>query len=447
MKKISPLQIGIYVVFAIAIIFGLLIFSGKLPIGQGSSTSYKGTVTMWGTLPSEGIGMASAVVANYYPDLKLNYVRKESAVFQSDLVNALASGTGPDLIAVTSSDIVQNYPRLLTIPFTSLSQDSFKSSFIDQGSQYLKSDGTLALPFVVDPIVMYYNNDLLASVFVTTAPKTWDDVVALNKKITVRDDTGKLLTQTIAMGTYANILHAKELIVMLSQQAGNPLVSWDDEKQQYVSRFADVDRYGTSGIVNALGFFTAFSNPADVAHYSWDASLPMDRDQFISGKLGLYFGYASEAETLRKKNPNLNFGVGLVPSQNGATSRTTYGTMTGIAVIKRSANPTQAIAMAQTLINKDVIAGFLSINAQYAPARKDMLVDSVESALKTTISRSAIISKSFLDPDPVQTNVLFKKYIDQINSGQATPDQILTPGESLLKSILEKIQAQAAPAQ
>ncbi len=443
--KIPVVQIVIYVVCIVAAVFAVLIFSGKIQVGSSAAT-VTGTVTMWGTLPYDAMKGVKTALEKDMTNVTFNYVQEDPSTFQSNLVNALASGTGPDLIALDSTNIVQNYPRLLTIPYASLPESSFKTTFIDQGTQYLKSDGTVALPYVVDPIVMYYNKDMLSSAFVVTPPKTWNDVVALNAKITQKDDAGALSAETVALGTYDNILHAKELLALLAQQGGNPLVTWDDSTGKYVSTFAATDASGNSAVQNAFSFYTSFAN-ANSGDYSWNASLPLDRDQFVAGKLAIYFGDASEASGIRQLNPNLNFGVALVPQLKGATKLSTYGNMTGIAIVKTTPNPALAVTVAQTLISHDYVGGFLTLAPQYAPARNDLLADTPSDDLQTTVSHSAIISQSFLDPDPTQTTALFKKYVDEINSGLATPDQILVPGDSLLSGILQAVQAKITGAQ
>lgn len=442
MKQGTPIvQIVLLSVFGLAVVFAMLIFSGKIPLGGAKSQqSLSGSLVVWGTLPTGDVVNSFSAVNATYKDVRMDYSEKDPKTFQSDLVNALASGTGPDIVMISPSDVVTNHDRLSAVPFASLPESVFKDTFIDQGSLFVDDTGVLAFPFVVDPLVMFSNRDMLSSAFVVAPPRTWDELVSMNQKISVRDDGGALSAQTVALGSYDNVTHAKDVLAMLINQAGNSIVAWDAAQKKYVSKFSETDGKGVSGVVNALAFFMSFSNPSDAAHYSWNPSLPSDRDQFVSGRLAFYFGYASEIESIRRRNPNLNFAVSMVPQRSGVPTKAAYGTMTGVAILKASKNQSLALAVAQALVSKDSISAYLGESPKYAPARRDMLASPSDDAVMTTIYNSAIISKSFLDPDPEKTSALFRKYVDQIRSGLSQPESIISAGNSLISDILEKAQ-------
>lgn len=435
-------QIGTLVVCGLGIVFGVLIFSGKIPVGESTTDEkLKGSLVIWGTLPGEAVRATLELLKQPYPEVSIAYSEKSPASFQSDLVNALASGTGPDMVYITPADVVQNRDRLFEIPYASFPQGLFQSTFVDQGNLFLTGTGVLAFPFVLDPLVTYYNRDMVAGSFSVNPPKTWDEVIALNKKITIKDDAGKLTTQTVALGTFDNIAHAKEIISAMIFQTGNKIVAWDSVNKKYISTFGQgVD--GVSGVANALGFYTAFANPADADRYSWNGSLPLDVNQFLAGKLAVYFGYASELPGIRLKNPNLNFDVSVFPQRVQGTIKSTFGNMYGLAIIKVSKNTSLALAMAQQLSSKQTVQNYLSFQSTAIPARRDMVTIVDADAHKTLFYKSAIIAQGFLDPDKTQTTALFKKFIDQINAGITRPEAIISPGDSLLSGILQKAQRQ-----
>jgi ABC-type glycerol-3-phosphate transport system substrate-binding protein len=292
----------------------------------------------------------------------------------------------------------------------------------------------------VNPMVMFYNRDMLTSSFTVKPPQTWDEVIELNKKVTKQNDAGLLTTQTVALGAFDNIMHAKELIAMLIFQAGNPIVIWDDLSKKYMSVFGESSQDGANPAESALMFYTNFANPVDKDRYSWNATLPNNRDQFIAGKLAIYFGYASEAEGIRLRNPNLNFQMAMMPQRSNVPTKVTYGDLLGMSVMKMSQNPQLAVIVMQTLASQASLDVILAENQSYAPARLDMLGGSQQNGLQTLVYNSAIISKSFLDPDAKQTTAFFKKMIDQINAGLAQPNDVVGSGNALLTSILNAIQ-------
>jgi len=438
-KGITPFQIGLYVLLVIGIIVAMLIFSGKLPIGQSSTASISGTVTVWGTVPYNGMKAVADSVHATYKGINVIYIQKDPSTFQDDLVNALASGVGPDMIFVTPADIVANKDRLFEIPYASFPQSTFQNAFVSEGSLFTTPTGILALPFSIDPLIMYYNRDLLTASFVLNPPKTWDDMVALNKKITQQDSSGALSTETAALGTYDNITNAKSILTALIFQTKNPIVQWDSTQDKYVSTFAQ-----SGGVTDAVNFYTEFANTNDSAHYSWNPSLVNDKQQFIAGNLALYFGYASELLGIRTLNPNLNFDIAMLPQRSNGATKTTYGTMQGIAILKMSKNLALDVTVAETIAGAPAVTAYMAADPTVTPARNDLLFVQSSSARQTIIYDSSIIAQSWLDPDPVQTDTLFRTYIKQINAGTVTPDAILAPVDSFLTSILNKIQVQTS---
>ena len=448
MKNFSAFQIGLYVLFSIGIVFAVLIFSGKISVGTSStSATLSGSVVIWGTLPQDAVNAATDIVHQTYKNVTVHYQKEDPATLQDDLVNALASGSGPDMVFVTPADIIANHDRIFEIPYASLPQGAYESTFVDQATQFLTGTGVLAFPMIIDPMVMYYNKDMLSSAFTVSPPATWDDLVALNKKITQVSDAGKLSTETAALGSFGNITHAKDILANLMFQGGNSIVSWDPGQKAYVSHFGDANAAGNSAVVDALQFYTSFANPNDTAHYSWNATLPNDQTQFVAGNLAIYFGYASELGTIRQNNPNLNFGVAMMPQKTRALFKTTYGQMTGVAIMKVSKNLSLDVAVAQTLSSQPAISTYLGMDPTLEPARRDMLSGASTDANKALFYNSAIISRSFLDPDAAQTTSLFGKYVNDINAGAAEPANILAPGNSLLSGILQAVQKKTSSLQ
>ncbi len=440
-KGFSIFQIGVFIVCAIGVVVALLIFSGKIPVGESKTDqTLSGTVVIWGTLPGDAVRAVADSVKQTYEDVTVIYSEKKPSTFQSELVNALASGTGPDMVFISPADVITNKDRLLEIPYSNLPQASFQSTFIDQGNLFLTNTGVLAFPFIIDPLMMYYNRDLLAGSFTALPPSTWDDIVALNRKITIKDDAGKLVTQTVAMGSFDNITHAKDIITAMIFQTGNKIVTWDPTTKKYVSTFAQTDSEGNSGVVNALNFYTAFGNVNDTDRYSWNGSLPMDKNQFIAGKLALYFGYASELEGIRLKNPNLNFDVSLFPQRAGGNLKATYGNISALAIVKVSKNVPLAVAIGQYISGKEAVAAYQAFKPTTLSARRDLLVEESADTYRSLFLKSVIISQGLLDPDRTQTTALFKRFVDQINAGTVQGSAILSPGNSLLSALLKEAQ-------
>src|SRR5512133_864204 len=80
-----------------AALLSVLIFSGKIPLG-GSKDKATGEVMIWGTLPEVQM---NKVIQEFNPKAKtyrVTYREVSESAFSQTLLEALANGTGPDLI-------------------------------------------------------------------------------------------------------------------------------------------------------------------------------------------------------------------------------------------------------------------------------------------------------------------------------------------------------------
>ncbi len=87
---------------------------------------------------------------------------KEKDINQK-LILALADGYAPDLLITPSEVVFANQNRLLPISKTTITETDFRNLFIDGASILIDSSGYLGLPLSIDPLVLYYNRDILSS--------------------------------------------------------------------------------------------------------------------------------------------------------------------------------------------------------------------------------------------------------------------------------------------
>lgn len=435
MKKTNYLQIGIFVVFGLAIIFATLLFSGKLPFGQSSSEGVKGNLVMWGTFPSSVVTPVLESARQVYKDLNVTYISKNEATFDNELLSALASGKGPDLFFVGHDDLKKRTPQLFEIPFANFPESTYKATFIDQADRNLTSTGVIAVPVTVDPLVLYYNKDLLSSGFLVAPPKTWREVIEMTPSLAVKTDAGVISQSSIAMGSYDNITHAKDIMSLLALQAGSKIVTYDGTR--YFASLTDTDSSRAVPFANAMNLYLSFAKP-DNPSYTWNPSLPEDKNMFLAGKLAFYLGYASELDSIRSRNPNLNFDVSYVPQPVSATRVMTFGRIYSLGVSTLSSNKGIAVTFANWFTGADAVKEFSDLT-NAVPARKDLLANKPkDDARKVIFYNSAIASKSWYDPDTAATSGLFRRLVTQVQSGATTLDTILPQLNQNLNSLLPK---------
>lgn len=433
MKKMSIFQTIILAVFGASAVAGILIFA--FVVGGGNNTGI-GQVVIWGTFDDTSVNAVLRYLSDQDGRFKgVSYVAKNVDTYNKELTDALAEGRGPDLFVLSSERALRDAGKVMPIPYENMSRDQFQNTFAEGAEPYLSEGGVLAVPLVVDPIVMYWNRDMLSSAGFAQAPKYWDEFYALSESITKRSQANVVEKSAVALGEYENVNHAKNILAALILQAGGSIVSVDTAGK-FVP--ALVSRSGTANQAteSAVRFYTEFANPAK-ADYSWNRALPEARTAFAAGDLALYFGYASEAEVLHRMNPNLNFGVAPMPQARATERAIVTGQTYGLALSRTSANAQGALTAAFLLAGTDA-AQALSTALGIPSARRDTLSKPAPEGGSDLFNKQAILVRSWYDPDPEETDTIFRDMIEGVTSGALRLTEAVQRADQSLGLILNK---------
>lgn len=431
--KKSPFQIILFAVLIIAIIAGVLLFSMK----RQDQANTGEPVTIWGTLSQEVFGAYLNQINETTRDsLRATYREIENEKFESTLVEALASGTGPDMVIMKDEWLMKHENKLFTIGYDYLPQKTFKETFIEAGDVLLKSDGISGFPFIIDPLVMYYNRATLNAAGLSFAPKYWDEFLKNVPGLVRKDSSFNISKSAVALGEYKNIKNAKEILVSMIMQAGNPIISRNSSGQKgssYVINLEGRNGFAVAPADAALNYYTQFSNPSKTL-YSWNRALPNSDEMFLSGNLAFYFGLASEYFTLQRKNPNLNYDVSVLPQSRSSDTKITYGDLYFIGILNNSKNIGGAFTAANTLtsaLNLKLFANILSL----PPVRRDLLVEQNSNAVLQNFNLSALIAKPFIDPDGAKTSKIFSDMVESYTSGRSLISEAIERAQNELNQI------------
>ncbi|MEK7610077.1 MAG: extracellular solute-binding protein [Patescibacteria group bacterium] len=416
--KINKFQIIVIGIFVICLIAGVAAFA--LYKGSSSSTTIP-PVTIWGTFPENIFDQYVAKINNNLPQsITVEYVQKNPDSFSQEFIAALARGTGPDGLLVPVDMILPHFDKLSMIPFSALTQRTFLDSYIEQAKIYLYSNGILALPFTVDPLVMYWNKDMFNAVGVATYPKYWDEFTGLNKKLTVKDQNGNIRKSAIALGDFSNVSNAREILGTLIMQLGNPITASD--KDGFIVSTIKSD-YAISPIP-AINFFTQFVDPSN-ENYSWNRGMPNSKSAFLSGGLATYFGFASELADIRAKNPNLNFDVASFPqlrrspAEIGKATPAVYAKMNGFSIVRSSAVP-NAVYQIMSILTDPANLNPLNQSLYLPTVRRDVIAQGSSDPYISIFNQAALIARSWLDADAAKSHAIFADMIKSLTSGSKT---------------------------
>jgi ABC-type glycerol-3-phosphate transport system substrate-binding protein len=408
MSKFQIILLGIFGLFIVVAVAVFALYRGS----SGSNVA----ISVWGDISAYDFNLLLNTSAlNQDQSTVISYTEKSAESIDRDFTEALAQGGGPDLIIITQDRLWKEKSKLIIIPFGNISERDFKSTFIEEGELFLTTEGIYALPLSIDPLVLYYNRDLLSSAGQAQPLQYWDEIFAIALKLSKTDQAGNLVSSTMALGEARNIPRAKDIFTLLMLQAGTPITSLvNGELRSQVSNSFNLPILPSEA---ALDFYTQFSNPTKV-FYSWNRSLIDAQTHFTSGDSAYYIGFASEYRTLLNKNPTLNFGVSLVPQSRVSGKTITVGNMRGIAISRGTRNPSAALALATRLISRETSAALSEIMA-LPPARRDLLTNKPVDAIFSVFYDAALQSRGWLDPDTLATGAIFREAIESVTSGRA----------------------------
>ena len=406
-------QIILVATFAAVAVAAVLIFA--LAVG-GNSASTVGTVTIWGTLDQTAFNTVIRQGLETEPRLaQVTYLQKNADTYINDLTNALAAGQGPDLFLLRQDYAYSQAAKLIPIPSASLSTAQFQGTFVDAAKPFMAEDGVLAVPLSVDPLVLYWNKDMLSTAGFAKPPQYWDELYDIARRVTVRSDGGTIKKSAIGFGEYVNVNNAKDVLSLLILQAGG-LITARDQSGKIIPALAPRTGDTTQATPSALRFYTEFSDPSK-DDYTWNRSRPEARQSFAANDLALYVGYASEQPLILRMNPNLNFAVAPIPQIRGAATAIDTGRVYGFAIPRTAKNPTGAITIAYLLAAADMSKS-LSVALGIPSARRDVLSLGAQGD-DELYNKQAIIVRTWVDPDPAATESIFRGMIENTTSGAA----------------------------
>ena len=426
----------IIAVFSAVALIVVLMFAGLIPGFKNRGSRQVGDkITMWSTFDRVTMNQLIYDLNEENKSLfSIKYSKKSPNSYEGELVDALASGAGPDIWLITQDAVLKTKNKVFQIPFKTFSERAFRDTFIDSGEVFLdiKNNSIVGLPIAVDPIVMYWNRDMFSSAGIARPPEYWNEFLLDVEKLTKRDGAGNITRSGAALGEFRNVKNAKDILSMLIMQGGSKIVD-------PVSLKISIDGNG-EGILNpmenAVIFFNEFSNPTK-SSYSWNRALPPSDEMFTNGSLAMYFGYASELPGIKKKNPHLNFDVALVPQIKNGPIKATFGKIYS-AVISKSTRRAQAAFSAVFKLSGDNFSKQFAQAFYMAPARRDLLAVGDNSPDFSIFYKSGIMARTWLEPDPKKVYEVFKNMVESTAVGRSKVSEAVKEAKDRIDRLLKQ---------
>ena len=469
-KKIAIISAIIVLVVGLIV---YLVLSRKKP-----TASYKVNLEVWGLFDDSDA--FSKVLIEYkkrnpYAG-EISYKKMSVDSYENDLLDALATGKGPDIFLIHNTWLAKHKEKLAPAPENIVdgkpvpvvtakqAQDVFPDvvtqDFVDESNVY-------ALPLSVDSLALYVNKDYLNQAGISRAPQTWlefDDAV---KKMTKIDSSGIQISGA-AMGASSDasagegkINRATDILTLLMMQSRAEMF----DKKNNVATFANY--IGTepgkqfSPGKMALEYYTKFSNRG-FAEYCWNSLQHNSVDSFIEGKTAMTINYSWLLPKIELRAPKLNLGTAPVPQnkdQQGRGLNVDFANYWGFAVSKNklSNDSTGAAKVASATNDQRVYEAwqfirYLTMNPSFSQglpnqpagsesasfdpameyaekqkkpaAMRDIIEKHKNDPVLAPFAEGNLIAKSWPQPDNLGVEKIFDEMIDDValrneNSGEA----------------------------
>lgn len=269
--------------------------------GTGLSASKPASLVYWGLWENDSV--VRSVLSEFeatHPTIKVQYVKQSPKQYRERLQAFIAKGEGPDVFRFHNTWIPMLRNELSPAPSTTMTATEFSTTFYPAanadlvGGQYI-----YGIPMETDGLGLYYNEDLFAAAGVSP-PTTWEDVLNVVPKLTVRRDN-TIITSAIALGTTGNVEHFSDIFATMMMQNGAKLSSPTGQQAE-----------------EAITFYKKFASPSDPV-YTWNDSMDNSVFAFASGKVAMILAPSWRVFDIKQISPTIRFKVVPIPQLPGNT--------------------------------------------------------------------------------------------------------------------------------
>ena len=303
--------------------------------------------------------------------ITINYYKKNYETYEKDLLEAMATGRGPDIYMIHHTWMPRYEDKFLGASSELISLKDFQEGFTDVVYNDFVIDGyVVAMPLSVDTLALYYNKDIFNTAGIPQPPKTWEEFLTVVEKTTTKDERGNIIQAGAALGTARNVNRSTDILSLLMLQSGTQMVDQNKTKAIFDLLVSNNGESFYPG-QRALEFYTDFANPLK-SSYTWNTRMHYSIDAFYEGKVAMMFNYSYSLPTIRAKSPYLNFGIAPMPQIKDSDKDINYANYWGLTSSINSEAPTEAWQFIIWLTNKDNTQKYLEATKK-PTARRDLV--------------------------------------------------------------------------
>lgn len=280
---------------------------GKPAADSAKKEGEKVTLKLWHLYPERNepdtqhaiIKKMAAEFEKKNPNVKVEVLGNQSA---DKVLTAITSGQGPDVFLNLWPNISTWSDKGALLDLTDLTKDAdFDAEDILKGAweRAIYKGKKYGVPYNAVSSELFYNKDMLKEAGYDKAPKTIEELIEMNDKITKKDAKGNL-TQLGFLPDYPwldNVLWPVSFGADWIDEKTNKITFDTPEMRAAYQWQADI--YKKYGADNLQKYKSGFGDDA--------------QNPFVSGKLAMTFFPEEMIHLIQKYNPKLNYGVATIP--------------------------------------------------------------------------------------------------------------------------------------
>ncbi len=344
----------IFIVGGVILFLIIFIFIVKA-LFSGNSSKKSINLIYWG-LWEESQVMEPLITAYQQknPNIKITYQKMNPQSYREKLVNrtkneGVSQGTieKPDIFRFHNTWLPEIKDIVAPLPPTIMNGDEFDKTFYPVHKKDLKvGNYYYGLPLTIDGLVLVYNQGLFKKAGVSIVPTTWDDITQIVPKLTVKSQSGSLITSGIALGTTSNVDHFSDIFGLLLLQNGGSLNKLNQDE--------------ASG---ALEIYRKFS---ESPQGYWNEEMVNSTTAFIQEKVAMIIVPSWEILAIKSSNPDIDMKVVPVPVVPG-TSLISISSYWVEGVSRFSSNQLEAWKFLKFLTEKENMTKLYEIESKIRP--------------------------------------------------------------------------------
>lgn len=275
-------------------------------------------IDFWHHYPSgEGAELMTSLLERFmeeHPNIKVNELGLGLGEQSEKIAPALIAGTAPDIMVYDLSTVQERAMKGQTMSLQSYVEEAGLdlSVYFPETVEICTYDGELyGLPYMTDTRVLYYNKQhfIEAGLDPDDPPTTWEEVLEYNEKLTVVNENGE--TERVGMST--QIYEMTPWI--LGWSFGAEL--WNEDGSPNIN---------SAEMLEALEFAIQLQNQTGSAFESlYEDSMASGITPFVNETASMCIQYNGFYSTIETYNPDLDFGVALIPTKDGENYKSSWG--------------------------------------------------------------------------------------------------------------------------